>query len=159
MRSTGAHSPRAMTNEKQTMKNGPGRLTGCLLSVCNHSVRGGKMSGGRAGVVLEETLWRHLFIVNSRDRTSVTAWLPIRTPVTLPSGDPPCRDSKRTTPARPSDITGGLRNATKSLDKIILTHPSHMIRMDRNNRDPMSEMISLLLFGLSEGKGRHAVWP
>jgi hypothetical protein len=36
------------------------------------------MSGGRTGVVLEETLWRHLFVANSRDRTSFTALSLIR---------------------------------------------------------------------------------
>jgi hypothetical protein len=51
------------------------------------------MSGGRAGVVLEEILWRHLFAANSRNRTSFTAFSLIRTLVILPSGDPPCRGS------------------------------------------------------------------
>jgi hypothetical protein len=36
------------------------------------------MSGGRAGVVLEETLWRHLFAANSRDEISFSVFLLIR---------------------------------------------------------------------------------
>jgi len=56
--------------------------------VGNHSVRGGEMSGGRAGVVLGETLWRHLSAADSRDRTPFTSFLQLRGP-----GDPSLRRS------------------------------------------------------------------
>jgi hypothetical protein len=46
------------------------------------------MYGGRAGVVLGETLGRHLFTAESHDRSSFTACLQIRTP-----GYPPFRRS------------------------------------------------------------------
>ena len=43
----------------------------------NPSVTGGKMVGGRASVALGETLWRHLSVVDSRDRP------PLRLPLQL----------------------------------------------------------------------------
>jgi hypothetical protein len=65
------------------------------------------MSDGRIGVVLGETLWRHLPAANSRDRIALTCYLRMPTLVTLPSGDPPFRGSERTTPIRPSPVTKG----------------------------------------------------
>jgi hypothetical protein len=31
-----------------------------IVNIRNHSVKGGKMTGERAGAVFGETLWRHL---------------------------------------------------------------------------------------------------
>ena len=56
-----------------------------------------RMAGGRASVVLGETLWRHLCLTNCRDETIWKRSRNAASPVTHSSEDPPFRGAEKTT--------------------------------------------------------------